>query len=118
MVPGLRGPVDVAREADVLDAVVVGCLEALAGPEVPAADLVGLGPSLLRPRVFVGGGGRGWLAGSKQGQEVDPEAVEVTEVTAADNEVQGILSTTFVVRFKFRVADSEEFPEGTKRVTT
>ena len=49
---------------------------------------------------------------------VNPEAVEVTEVTAADNEVQGILSTTYVVNFKFRVADSEEFPEGTKRVTT
>ena len=43
---------------------------------------------------------------------VDPEAVEVTEVAAADNEVQGILSTTFVVSFKFRVRDSEEFPDG------
>ena len=46
---------------------------------------------------------------------VDPEAVEVTEVAAAVNEVQGILSTTYVVRFKFRVRDSEEFADGRYR---
>ena len=45
---------------------------------------------------------------------VDPETVEVTEVTAAHNEVQGILSTTYVVKFKFRVEASEEFAEGKK----
>ena len=43
---------------------------------------------------------------------VDPEAVEVTEVNAAKNEVQGILSITYVVNFKFKVADSEEYAEG------
>ena len=48
---------------------------------------------------------------------VDPEAVEVTEVNAAKNEVQGILSITYVVNFKFKVADSEEYAEGNRRVT-
>ena len=45
---------------------------------------------------------------------VDPEAVEVTEVSAAKNEVQGILSVTYVVSFKFRVEGSEEYGEGNR----
>ncbi len=50
--------------------------------------------------------------------EVDPGDVEVTEVRAAKNEVQGILSVTYVVDVKYRVrkgAENEE-EEGEKSI--